>query len=143
MARNDNKVSRRDFARSAALLTVAAPLAATPAVVGGDDSRFTEQENPPKLPPDFPKLSDQSRAEVEERYQTILKQYGGRFTDEQKTDLRRLCFLAQPPLDHLRNYTLKNGDSPALYLKPLVEREKKPGKAVSTAGAKKTPEAAR
>ena len=53
-------------------------------------------------------------------------QYGSRFSDAQKADLRRLCALAQPPLDRLRAYALENGDSSALYLKPLVEREKNP-----------------
>lgn len=72
------------------------------------------------------KLSPESRAEVEARIQTILNQYGSRFSDAQKADLRRLCVLAQPPLDRLRAYALENGDGPALYLKPLVEREKNP-----------------
>ena len=89
----------------------------------------------PKLPPNFPKLSDQSRAEVEARYESIVKQYGGRFNDQQKAELRRLSFLAQPALDNLRAYTIHNGDSPALYLKPLVEREKKPAKPASPSPA--------
>ena len=58
--------------------------------------------------------------------QSILTQYGSRFSEEQKTDLRRLCHLAQPPLDRLRAYSVENGVNPALYLKPLVEREKNP-----------------
>ncbi|MGB8458894.1 MAG: hypothetical protein WCE50_14315, partial [Candidatus Acidiferrum sp.] len=65
-------------------------------------------------------------AEAEARYQAILAVYGSRFSDKQKPDLRRLCFTAQPPLDHLRAYEIENGDGPALYLKPLMEREKKP-----------------
>ena len=126
MANNEKSVSRRDFARKAALLGVAAPLVVTPGTVANEVSHFEADQNPPKLPADFPKLSDQSRAEVEERYQAILKQYGGRFSVDQKADLRRLCYLAQPPLDQLRAYTIRNSDSPALYLKPTVEREKKP-----------------
>ncbi|HJZ63769.1 MAG TPA: hypothetical protein VKD70_05585 [Candidatus Acidoferrum sp.] len=132
MASNEKRVSRRDFARKAALLGVAAPLVATPGNVSNEVSHLEADQNPPKLPADFPKLSDQSRAEVEERYQTILKQYGGRFSAEQRVDLHRLCFLAQPPLDVLRTYTIQNGDSPALYLKPAVEREKKPAKPAAT-----------
>jgi hypothetical protein len=80
--------------------------------------------------PDTPSLSTESRAEAEARYQAILGVYGSRFSDAQKSDLRRLCFAAQPPLDHLREYAIENGDGPALYLKPLVEREKKTGPAV-------------
>jgi hypothetical protein len=74
----------------------------------------------------MPKLSPESQAEAEARFQSILAQYGTRLSDEQKTDLRRLCAAAQPPLDRLRAYPVQNGDGTALYLKPLFEREKKP-----------------
>ncbi len=127
MSKKEKQYSRRDFARKAALLSVAAPLAAAPTIAAAENLGIPDDQQP-KLPPDFPKLSDQSRAEVEERHQTILKLYGGRLSKEQKNDLRRLCFLAQPPLDHLREYSIKNGDGPALYLKPFVDREKKPAK---------------
>jgi len=55
----------------------------------------------------------------------LLARYGGRFSDAQKADLRRLCFVLQPQLDGLRAWPVANSDAPALYLKPLVEREKK------------------
>lgn len=140
MANEKKHVSRRDFARKAALLGVAAPLMTATGDAASAGSKASDDQNPPKLPADFPKLSDQSRAEVEDRYQAILNQYGFRFTAEQKADLRRLCYLAQPPLDALRGYAIQNGDSPALYLKPVVEREKKPGKApVSPNTAAKKP----
>jgi hypothetical protein len=71
-------------------------------------------------------LSPESQAEVDARVQTILSQYGSRFSEEQKAEIRQMCAAAQPGLDHLRAYELENGDAPALYLKPLVEREKKP-----------------
>jgi hypothetical protein len=82
-------------------------------------------------------LSPESRAEVESRIQAILNEYGGRFSDAQKTDLRRLCTEAQPVLDRLRAYPTENGDGPALYLRPLMEREKKPSP--MTAPPKPTP----
>jgi hypothetical protein len=136
-------ISRREFARRAALASAVAAVApsaiSTPAApinehanvaaadVGGrlpePSSKIAVSE---QQPTDLPKLSPESHAEVEARIQTILSQYGGRFNDAQKTDLRRLCNLAQPPLDRLRAYALENGDGPALYLKPLVEREKNP-----------------
>jgi hypothetical protein len=85
---------------------------------------------PPALqtqqPPNSPNLSPESQAEVESRIQGILNEYGSRFSDAQKTDLRRLCKEAQPVLDRLRAYPTENGDGPALYLRPLMEREKKP-----------------
>jgi hypothetical protein len=123
---DQKKHSRREFARRAALLSVAAPLAGPGTLAASDFPSASDEQQLPKLPPDFPKLADQSRAEVDERYNAILNQYGTRLSAEQKADVRRLCFLAQPPLDNLRAYSIRNGDSPALYLKPAVEREKKP-----------------
>jgi hypothetical protein len=136
-------ISRREFARRAALASAVAAVApsaiSTPAApinehlnVAAPDfgGRLLEPSSkvpfPEQQPADLPKLSPESHAEVEARIQTILGQYGSRFNDAQKADLRRLCNLAQPPLDRLRAYALENGDGPALYLKPLVEREKNP-----------------
>ena len=136
-------ISRREFARRAALASAVAAVAPAAAVstsaalsseaanVAAADLRVRLSDPSSKLAPeqqpaDLPKLSPESHAEVEARAQTILSQYGGRFNDAQKADLRRLCHLAQPPLDRLRAYALENGDGPALYLKPLVEREKNP-----------------
>jgi hypothetical protein len=146
-------ISRREFARRAALASAVASIA--PAVAGasvatGDfapgaasaapDSANLATANlhpasssgssaaaaPAQQPANLPKLSPESQAEVEARLQSILTQYGSRFSEEQKADLRRLCHLAQAPLDRLRAYTVDNGVNPALYLKPLVEREKNP-----------------
>jgi len=80
---------------------------------------------PTQIPADASKLSPQGQAEAEARYQSILAQYADRFSDAQKTELKRLCFALQPQLDRLRAWPVANSDQPALYLKPLVEREKK------------------
>jgi hypothetical protein len=137
-------ISRREFARRAALASAVATVAPAAALAttearsndhalvaaadrGGRLSAVSGDAIPqPQQPADMPKLSPESRAEVEARIQSIFSQYGSRFSDAQKTDIRRLCALAQPPLDRLRAYALENGDGPALYLKPLVEREKDP-----------------
>ena len=119
--KKSSKISRREFARRAALASAAATLAP------GDllSSQAAKPLPATQQPPAVPKLSPESQAEVEARIQAILGPYGNRFTDAQKADLRRLCTLAQPPLDRLRAYAIENGDAPALYLKPLVERETK------------------
>jgi hypothetical protein len=62
-----------------------------------------------------------------------VAQYPDRFSDAQKTDLKRLCVFVQPSLDHIRAYAIANGDLPALYLKPLVDRDKKPAAAPGAA----------
>ena len=114
-------ISRREFARRAALASAAATLApghvlASEAVGGSSASQ---------QPPDQTKLSPEAHAEVEARIQAILGPYGNRFSKEQKADIRRLCAQVQQPLERLRAYPMENGDAPALYLKPLVERETK------------------
>lgn len=141
-------ISRREFARRAALASAVAAVAPGAALsnatllssehpnvaaadprasrAGGHLSDPSSNALAPEQSADLPKLSPESHAEAEARLQSILNQYATRFSDEQKADLRRLCVLAQPPLDRLRAYALQNGDAPALYLKPLVEREKNP-----------------
>ena len=139
--KKDKGISRREFTRRAALASAVASIA--PAVAGASAATETPASSAAKAAPDAqatgifaaapaqqpantPKLSPEGQAEAEARYQSIVNQYGKRFSEEQKTDLRRLCFVAQPPLDRLRAYALANGDAAALYLKPLVEHDKNP-----------------
>lgn len=129
-------ISRRQFARRAVLASAVASIAPAAALGAGLASGTAQTVPPasqapassgqPQLPPDMPKLSPQSQAEADSRFQLILAQYGSRFSDEQKADLHRLCIAAQPSLDHVRAYKAENPDGPGLYLKPLFEREKKP-----------------
>ena len=151
-------ITRREFARRAALASAIASVApatalTTPATTRNEHAnvaaadrggRFADPSSKvtaaEQQPTDLPKLSPESHAEAEARIQTIFAQYGSRFSDAQKADLRRLCFLAQPPLDRLRAYALENSDNPALYFKPLVEREKNP---LENTRVGKTPDAAK
>lgn len=140
--------TRREFARRAVMASAAASFSATvsaevlqPELRAQSAAQTKTTQIPPAQAQDaaqLPKLSAEGQAEAEARLQAILSRYGSRFSDAQKADLRRLCFLAQPPLDRLRAYPLKNGDGPALYLKPLVEREKKPARSDKTSSSKKT-----
>jgi hypothetical protein len=133
-------MSRREFARRAAIASAVASLAPVQAVDAGlaapaEHAGFSARAEQGQQPPNMPKLSPESQAEVEARFQTILGRYGSRFSEEQKADIKRLCTMAQPPLDRLRAYAVGNSDGPALYLKPLVEREKKPAGSPRAASA--------
>jgi hypothetical protein len=146
--RTSASISRREFARRAAFASAVASITSAGAV-SAELASPNQQSSPPakrtalaalpsqspsqtppippaQLPSNIPKLSPQSQAEADARFQSILAQYPDRFSEEQKTDLRRLCILTQLPLDRLRAYSVENGDGPGLYLKPLYEREKKP-----------------
>jgi hypothetical protein len=152
-------ISRREFARRAVVASAVATIvpaavtaAAMPATSLGGSSA-TQDTAPPAPPaavaqqnpvPGAPKLSVEGQSEADARFQTILVMYGARFSDEQKNDLRRLCAVVQPSLDHIRAYKVENGDGTALYLKPGFEREKKakvaaPGAAGKAAGGQGVP----
>ena len=118
----DSAMSRREFARRAAFVSAAATL--TPSNLLGAKSGAGPL--PKQQPANTAKLSPEGQAEVDSRIQSILAQYGSRLSDTQKADIRRLAIEAQPSLDRLRAFATENGDGPALYLKPLMEREKKP-----------------
>jgi hypothetical protein len=121
MNRKDgDSISRREFARRASIVSAVSMVPSSflaPDLLTSEQPSAQTQETPP--------LSPESQAEAEARYQSILVTYGNRLSSAQKFDVRRLCFLAQVPLDNVRKYAVDNGDAPALYFKPLVEREKK------------------
>ena len=113
-------LSRREFAQHAALLSatsVVSPAAMLdlPSDIVGD---YQVDEGGPKLSPE-------GQAEASARYQQVLSLYGERLNDEQKMRVKKMCAELQPALDHIRSYELENGNAPALYLKPLYEREKR------------------
>jgi hypothetical protein len=114
-------ITRREFARRAAFVSAAASFAPSNLL----SPKPVTSAVPEQQPANAPKLSPESQIEVESRIQAIFAQYGGRLSDTQKADIRRLATEAQPPLDRLRAFATENGDGPGLYLKPLIEREKK------------------
>jgi hypothetical protein len=119
--KSDSGISRREFTRRAAFVSAAASLA--PANLLTSDSiaaPLTAQQ-----PDNTSKLSPESQIEVDSRIQSIFAKYGSRLTATQKADIRRLATEAQPLLERLRAFATDNGDGPALYMKPLMEREKK------------------
>jgi hypothetical protein len=120
--KNDAAISRREFARRAAYVSAAASMVPVNLL----HAEFAASPSPIPQLANAPKLSPESQAEVASRIQGILAQYGSRLSEAQKTDIRRLATEAQPTLDRLRAFATENGDGPGLYLKPLIEREKKP-----------------
>jgi len=121
-SKNGSAISRREFARRAAFASAAASL--SPANLLAEEPAAAPEAA--SQTPAGPKLSPESQAEMESRLQAVFARYGSRLNDTQKADLRRFAADGQAALDRLRAFPTDNSDGPALYLKPLVEREKKP-----------------
>ena len=113
------KINRREFARKAALLSVAI----VPAGVAFEQPAAAVTNE--QLPEGAEKLSAEGRVEAAARFQQLVSQYGSRFDSEEQKRVRDGCYSLQASLERLRAFPLENGDAPAVYLKPLVEREKK------------------
>jgi hypothetical protein len=116
------RISRRDFAQRAILFSATATLA--PAAITNAQSSLTPASHQDQ--PNLPKLEAASQAEADARLQQVIVLHGPQFDDGQKALLKTLCVMVQPSLDKVRAFPLANSDGPALVLKPLVEREKKP-----------------
>jgi len=138
-AKNGSAISRREFARRAAFVSAAASLSPGELLTRESAAGVA----PPLQAPTAsgPRLSPESTTEMESRIQAVFAQYGSRLNDAQKSDLRRIAAEGQAALDRLRAYPTDNGDGPALYLKPLMEREKKPAalEPGNASGARKKP----
>lgn len=108
------RISRRDFARRAAL--AAASAAVMPAHLLAQPSPESAPIAP-QAPANEQKLSPESQAEVDARIQIIFKKYGDRLSEEQKKDIQRLVTEGQKPLETLRAYKIENSDQPATVFK--------------------------
>jgi nitrous oxide reductase len=105
------RISRRDFARRAAFA------AATAACLPGDLLASSAAPTPTAPQQENEKLSPESQAEVDAKIQAIFSKYGGRFSDAQKADIRRLVTEGQKPLEVMRKFPLDDSDQPATVLK--------------------------
>jgi hypothetical protein len=106
-------ISRREFARRAGLAGAAATFGAASGLAQSPASTSVDAATGVPL-------------EAQLRVNTILTLYEGRFSAAQKADLLKMSNSAQKSLDKLRGYKIENSDEPALHLKPLMERQKKP-----------------
>jgi hypothetical protein len=117
-----NTFSRREFAHRAAVLSATASI--VPAGVLLPSEMLAAA--PAQLPENLPKLSAEGQAEAEARFQMVLSRYGSRLSEEEKRSAKMLCFTLQGTLERVRAYPLENGSVPALFLKPLIDRDNKP-----------------
>ena len=115
-SKSGTKISRRDFAVSAALASAA--IAAVPTGMLAQEKGAAEAAKPEAPQP--PKLSPASQAEVEERYAAILRKYGSRLSDEQKKDVHKSLISQQQGLDQIRAFPLENWDEPATVFKAVT-----------------------
>jgi hypothetical protein len=119
-------LSRRQFAHRAAVVSATAAFAPAEAFLPASG-----QAASPQTAPHAPQLSPEGQLEADSRYQQILALYGDHLDDAQKANIKRMCSELQPSLEKIRKFNLENGNAPALYLKPLVERDKKPQSATA------------
>jgi hypothetical protein len=101
---NPERFTRRGLGRRAAL-AVAAGLAA---------------DGPTPASPQFQgqaPLEPADQAEVEAKYNEVVRKYGSRLTDEQKTRVRGVIGRHQRMLARVRAFNVENGDAPATGLR--------------------------
>ena len=123
MKENKNhKLSRRAFARRATLLSATAAI--VPAGIRLPLQAFPGP-SPSAQSADLAKLSSAGQAEADARFQLVLSRYSNRLNEEEKQRTQALCYSLQTTLEQVRAYPIKNGDVPALFLRPLIEQENK------------------
>lgn len=115
-------LSRREFAHRAALLSASASIVPAGILLPTEAFRNARAQ----LPENLPKVSGEGQAEAEARFQMVLGRYGSRLSEEEKRSAKMLCFSLQNTLERMRAYPLENGDVPAVFLKPLIDRDSKP-----------------
>jgi hypothetical protein len=112
---SDSKLSRREFARRAAL--TAATAVVLPNSLLSQETTPKPTLSPQQTTPTGVTLSPELQAEGELKYQWIIQTYGKRLNEEQKQDLRRLVMEGQAPLAAFRAFPLENANMPATVLK--------------------------
>jgi hypothetical protein len=120
--KNLNEFSRRDFAKVAALTTAAALV---PADLLAQETKPAPEASKAESAPTPTKLSAASQAEADLAYETLMKKYGARFTEDQKKEIKRLVNSQQGALDKLRAFSVNNSDEPGTVFKPMVPEGKR------------------
>jgi hypothetical protein len=118
-AKDKKKLTRRDFARAAAMAAATAAIAPagealTRHVAASGNSRATNSGGADDAP-------SARQAEIDARVADVFRRYGDRLSAEQKAEVRRLAGELQKSLDKLRAYPLGNGDQPATVLRVVPD----------------------
>jgi hypothetical protein len=104
-------ISRRSFGRRAAW---------TAAVSALDPAAALPQGRGPQTP-----LPPDDQAEVDSKFANVVRKYGSRLSEEQKTRVRTVLGRHQRMLMRVREFPLENGDAPATGLR-LYPRDTRP-----------------
>jgi hypothetical protein len=115
MSDMQKKVTRRAFALGTAV-------AATSVLVPGSAVLGQAPADPQSST--STSLSSEAQAEVDGKVKEIFRKHGGKLSDEQKADIRKVMAETQSGLEKMRAFALDNGDQPATVLK-FIQEEKK------------------
>lgn len=137
LEKDAKKLTRRDFARAAALAAATAAVAPTLASASAS-AAAAERPSGAETPGAIGRANGDAeprgaigraagdaasarQAEIDARVAEVLRRYGDRLSAEQKTEVRRLVGELQKGLDKLRAYPLGNGDQPATVLRVVPD----------------------
>jgi hypothetical protein len=116
---NSRKLTRRDFARRAAL--AAATAAISPKIASAARRGAIPEIASSAGRANADDAAAARQAEIDARVADVFRRYGDRLSAEQKTEVRRLVGELQKSLDKLREYPLGNGDQPATVLRVMPD----------------------
>ena len=117
--KNAKKLTRRDFARTAAMAAATAAIAPS----GGALTRHAAAAGNSRAlnSASADDAASARQAEIDARVADVFRRHGDRLSVEQKTEVRRLVGELQKSLDKLRAYPLANGDQPAIVLRVVPD----------------------
>lgn len=116
------KISRRKFTGAVALV------ATTVAIPGSATKAQAETSNNP---------AQGTSADVEAQFQAVMKRAGGKLTNDEQADVKRLLAQAQKTSEALHNFPLENSDEPATVFRIYRSKPAAMAQSRSTTGRQK------
>lgn len=104
-----SKLSRRDFARRAAVTAATAAALPGTLLAAANESHVGETRGG--------KAALENQAEIDGKIEAISHWYGERLSEAQKAEIRRLVQEGQKSLEAMRAFPLDNADQPGNVLK--------------------------